>query len=148
LRIGFTNTTGGPSLSRLVAAFEARNPNCDVAIHEIPVADPYAALRVGEVDVLVNWLAIDEPDLTAGPAIDRQDRVLAVASNHLLAGRDTVSVEDLAGLQVAHFPPNFPPALHEALVPSQTPSGAIIPQSLAVLWPTASPRRGRWWLVG
>ena len=42
--------------------------------------------RAAELDVLVNWLAVDEPDLTAGPAIAYQDRVLAVARDDPLAG--------------------------------------------------------------
>jgi hypothetical protein len=33
---------------------------------EVDVVDPYEPLRRGEVDVLVNWLAVDEPDLTIG----------------------------------------------------------------------------------
>jgi DNA-binding transcriptional LysR family regulator len=129
LRIGFTVTTEGPALSRLIAAFEARHPGCEVTLHEASAADPSAALRGGEVDVLVNWLAVDEPDLTAGPAIDRQDRVLAVAASHPLAGRTQVTVEDLAGRPVPSFPPGFPAALRDTFVPPATPSGKPIPRT-------------------
>jgi DNA-binding transcriptional LysR family regulator len=128
LRVGFTNTTGGPPLSRLLTAFEARNPGCETALLEIPVTDPYAALRAGEIDVLINWLALDEPDLTAGPAIDRQGRLLAVAASHPLAGRTSVSLEDLAGQPVAKAPPTLPPELWDTLVPTATPSGKPIPR--------------------
>src|SRR5215470_12777864 len=69
LRIGFTNTTEGPALSRLVAVFEARHPGSQATLLEVPVTDVYAALRAGEIDVLVHWLVVSEPDLTAGPAI-------------------------------------------------------------------------------
>jgi DNA-binding transcriptional LysR family regulator len=139
LRVGFTNTTGGPPLSRLISAFEARNPGCQAAVLEIPVGEPYAALRAGEIDVLINWLALDEPDLTAGPAIDCQGRVLAVAVSHPLARRTSVSVEDLAGQPVARMPPTFPPKLWEALVPSATPSGKPVPRvhlvrSITEIW--------------
>ena len=77
LRIGFTNTTEGPALSRLAAVFEARHPGCQVTLLEVQVIDAYDALRAGEIDVLIHWLIVDEPDLTAGPAIGRQDRVVA-----------------------------------------------------------------------
>jgi DNA-binding transcriptional LysR family regulator len=52
--------------------------------------------------MLINWLVVNEPDLTPGPAIDRQVRVVAVS--HPLARRETVSVEDLAGQSVARVP--------------------------------------------
>jgi len=84
LRVGFTATTDMPPLSRLLAAFQQRHPGCQVATREVDSADPYAALRRGDVDVLVNWLACDEPDLTTGPAISLHDRVLVVARNHRL----------------------------------------------------------------
>jgi DNA-binding transcriptional LysR family regulator len=129
LRIGFTNTTEGPALSRLVAVFEAGHPGCQVTLQEVPVSEVYATLRTGEIDVLIHWLVVDEPDLTPGPAIDRQDRVVAVAASHPLARQETVSVEDLAGQPVARPPTAFPPALWEALVPPNTPSGKPIPQA-------------------
>ena len=129
LRAGFTDTTEGPALSRLVAAFETRHPGCQLALQEVQVTDAYAALRSGEIDVLIHWLNVEEPDLTAGPAIDRQGRVVAVALSHPLAGQKAVSVEDLGGQPVARPPAAFPPALWEALVPGNTPSGKPIPQT-------------------
>jgi DNA-binding transcriptional LysR family regulator len=127
LCIGFTTTTEGPALSRLIAVFEARHPECQVTLREVPVAGPYPALRTGEIDVLIHWLVVHEPDLTAGPAIGHQDRVVAVALSHPLARQETVSVEDLAGQPVARRPEGFPAALWEAFVPANTPSGKPVP---------------------
>jgi DNA-binding transcriptional LysR family regulator len=129
LRVGFTDTTEGPMLSRLVALFEARHPGCQVTLQEVLVTEAYAALRTGEIDVLIHWLVVDEPDLTAGPAIGRQDRVVAVAVSHPFARRRTVNVEDLAGQPVAQPPAAFPSALWKALVPPTTPSGMPIPRT-------------------
>jgi DNA-binding transcriptional LysR family regulator len=42
-----------PPLSRLLATFQARHPDCLVILHEVDTGDPYTALRHGEVDVLV-----------------------------------------------------------------------------------------------
>jgi DNA-binding transcriptional LysR family regulator len=86
--------------------------------------DPYSALRRGELDVLVNWLAVDEPDLTVGPVLEQRDRVLAVASGDPLAARPSVSLEDLADREVALMP--FPPALYDAIIPPRAPSGRVI----------------------
>ncbi|MBO0810093.1 MAG: LysR family transcriptional regulator [Actinobacteria bacterium] len=128
VRVGFTNTSGGPPLSRLLSAYEARNPGCQAALLEVPVGEPHAALRAGEIDVLVIWLPVDQPDLTAGPAIDCQGRLLAVAASHPLARRTSVRLEDLAGQPVARAPATLPPELWDALVPPATPSGKPIPR--------------------
>lgn len=45
----------------------------------------FAGLRRGDIDVLVTWLPVEEPDLTVGPALFSDSRVLAVAVGHPLA---------------------------------------------------------------
>ena len=72
---------------------------------------------------MCNWLAVDEPDLTAGAAFAYYQRALAVAATHRLAGQPAVSIEELAGEEVALLPPTTPPAVYDLLVPPRTPSG-------------------------
>ena len=101
--------------------------------------------------MLVNWLAVDEPDLTVGPVLEKLDRVLAVASSDPLATRPSVSAEDLADREVAEM--SFPPALYDAIAPPRTPSGRVIRRTEParsihelvsliargqIVWPTAS----------
>jgi DNA-binding transcriptional LysR family regulator len=126
LRIGFTATTDGPVLNRLTEAFQARHPGCHVSMHEVSVCEPYAALRKGEVDVVANWLAVREADLTVGPAIAYYERVLATSRRHRLAGRAWISFEELGEETIAAPPPAFPDALADALFPRRTPSGRPI----------------------
>jgi DNA-binding transcriptional LysR family regulator len=126
LRIGFVLTTEGPALSRLVGAFNARYPACEVRLQEVETFDAYRALRHGDVDILCNWLAVDEPDLTAGIEFACYERALAVASSHRLAGKTLVSVEELADEEVALFPPATPSGVYDLLVPPRTPSGRPI----------------------
>ena len=126
LRIGFVLTTEGPALSRLVAAFHDHQPACEVKLHEVETFDAYRQLRRGDVVVLCNWLAVDEPDLTAGSVFAHYQRALAVAPSHRLAGQRTVSAEDLAGEEVALLPPSVPAAVYDLLVPPRTPSGRPI----------------------
>jgi DNA-binding transcriptional LysR family regulator len=123
LRAGFVLTTEGPALSGLVATFQARYPACEVRLQEVETFDAYRALRRGDIDVLCNWLAVDEPDLTAGTAFAYYPRALAVAATHRLASQNTVSIEDLANEDVALLPPTIPPAVYDLLVPPRTPSG-------------------------
>ena len=126
LCVGFTATTDGPVLNRVTDAFGTRHPRCRVNMHEVPVCDPFGPLRQGEVDVVANWLAGLDADLTAGPAIAYYDRVLAVSRRHPLAGRASVSSEELAEQIIAAPPPSFPAALADALFPPRTPSGRTI----------------------
>ncbi len=126
LRIGFVLTTEGPALSRLIAEFHARYPACEIRLQEVETFDAYRALRRGDIDVLCNWLAVDEPDLIAGTAFAYYQRALAVASSHRLACKVAVSVEDLADEEVALLPPSIPPAVYDLLIPPRTPSGRPI----------------------
>jgi DNA-binding transcriptional LysR family regulator len=126
LRIGFVLTTEGPALSQLIAAFHARYPACEVRPQEVETFNAYQALRRGDIDVLCNWLAADEPDLTTGTVFAYYERALAVAPSHRLAGNSTVSVEDLAGEEVALLPSSTPSGIYDLLVPPRTPSGRAI----------------------
>jgi DNA-binding transcriptional LysR family regulator len=129
LRIGFTQTTGGTALTRLVRAFTAACPGCDVQLRETGQRDLYDALRRGDIDVLIGWLAVDEPDLTAGPAIEHRARALAVGRDHPLAGRESVSAEELADYETSRPPPG---ALYDAVVPPRTPAGRPVRRTRAV----------------
>ena len=126
LRIGFSPTSNMTALTRLATAFEARYPGSQAVLDVISNFDPYSALRRGQLDVLVNWLAVDEPDLTAGPVLEYRDRVLAVACADPFAARTSVTLEDLADRDVARMTPSFPPALDDAIFPPRAPSGREI----------------------
>lgn len=127
LCLGFTATTAGPALDRLVTAFEREHPDCTLTLQEVALADAYAPLRSGEIDVLVCWLVLDEPGLTLGPQIARYPRVLAVAAGHPLAAERSVSVEALADHQVPNWDfHGLAARVLRAMVPTQTPSGRPI----------------------
>jgi DNA-binding transcriptional LysR family regulator len=125
LRVGSTVTTGGPELDRLIVAFERGYPGCLGEVRELPLPDPLPALRNGDVDVLVNWLVVADPDLTLGPVIAHHPRVMAVAANHPLAARDEVSAEVLGDYPVVNWEVlgSFPAAIRRVMVPELTPSG-------------------------
>lgn len=126
LRVGALATTTGPALTRLMEAFARRVPNCRLMLSEVESFDPYRALRAGEVDVLVTWLAIDEPDLVAGPVLDLLPRVVIVAARHPLTKRSSVSIEDIADYGVPWAEAPFPAALMDVLNPQVTSSGKTI----------------------
>jgi DNA-binding transcriptional LysR family regulator len=146
LRIGCTSSTEGPALTALITAHQLRHPRTEVSIQQVPVIDPYQALRAGEIDVLVNWLAVDEPDLTVGPAIDLQRRMLAVSAEHRLAQRDSIRRDDLAGETTFDRPETFPRALWHTWMPTTsssapTPIPKEIVNEMAAIWSLVA--RGR-----
>jgi DNA-binding transcriptional LysR family regulator len=126
LRLGlFSAPAGGPHLVDIVDEFRALHPEGEVEIVQLSWDDPLAQLRSGEVDVIACWLPLEEADLVVGPTLTREPRVLAVAPDHPLAKRASISVEDLADQRVPRFD-GWPRTLHEALIPSKTPSGRPI----------------------
>jgi DNA-binding transcriptional LysR family regulator len=128
LRLGlFSGPAEGPHLMAIVDAFGALHPECDVDVVQLSWDDPLAQLRQGAVDLIGSWLPLEQQDVVVGPVLTRQPRVVAVAPQHPLAERTTVSYEDLAEEAIPRFD-GWPRELHEALLPSKTPSGRPISQ--------------------
>jgi DNA-binding transcriptional LysR family regulator len=129
LRLGlFSGPAGGPHLAEIIGAFEELHPECKVEIVQTSWDDPFGPLRESEVELMATWIPLMQPDLVVGPILTRQPRVLAVARDHPLAERDSVDVEELADFRVPRFE-GWPKELHEAVLPSRTPSGRPIPGS-------------------
>jgi DNA-binding transcriptional LysR family regulator len=127
LRLGlFSGPAEGPHLVRIVDAFRALHPECEVDIVQLSWDDPLALLRDGGVDLIACWIPLGQPDLVVGPILTRQPRVLAIAREHPLARRTEVSVEELADHVLPRFD-GWPRELHEELFPTKTPSGRPIP---------------------
>jgi DNA-binding transcriptional LysR family regulator len=129
LRVGVTINTDRPALDHVLQTFRQAQRNRVVTLTEVDLWNPYDALRNGEIDVLCNWLAIEEPDLTAGPVIEWCERMLVVGSAHRLAGRTSVTTEDLADERLNRPPKRYPRALAEAILPSTTSAGRPIPRT-------------------
>jgi DNA-binding transcriptional LysR family regulator len=126
LRLGlFSVPAGGPHLVEIISPFETRHPECKVEVVQMAWDDPFGPLRANDIDLMATWIPLEQPDLVVGPTLTRQPRVLAVAPDHPLAERDAVDVEELADYPVPRFE-GWPRELHEAVVPSRTPSGRPI----------------------
>jgi DNA-binding transcriptional LysR family regulator len=129
LRVGYTATTAGEALTELLGRFTEAHPECAVVQTEIPIIDPYSPLRGNEIDVLVNWLAVDGGDLTLGPVIGRYARVLAVSTADPLAAKESVSIEDIAERDVARGD-GWPAGVYDLIIPPVTPSGRPIHRTM------------------
>jgi DNA-binding transcriptional LysR family regulator len=124
LRLGMLTSNSG-DLRTVLAAFTSRRPGCTVRIRAVGYDDPFSALRRNEIDVLLAWLPIREPDLTVGPVVYTEPVVLCVSAGHRLATRQSVSYEDLADEAV--LTGAAPGYWREALIPTHTPAGRLVP---------------------
>ncbi|MFI6514144.1 LysR family transcriptional regulator [Spirillospora sp. NPDC050679] len=131
LRLGLMGAAGN-EIHDIVAEFRRRHPDCELALREAHVADPFGPLRTGAVDVQILWLPVAEPDLTVGPVVITEALVLAVSPRHPLAARASVSLEDLADGRVFGTAHGGPAYYEEAVVPRLTPGGRPIPRGPAV----------------
>jgi DNA-binding transcriptional LysR family regulator len=129
LRLGSYNPVNyGPHFLEIVKAFETRHPGCEVLTTDTGLGrDQFDWLRHDEVDVLAMRLPLARPDVTIGPILSREPRILALAGDHPLATRQSVSVEDLARYKVPSSS-TLPRELIDAFTPPRTPSGRPIPR--------------------
>ncbi len=86
-----------PQMVRYLSDYTIENPGVEVSIVEWSTSESLTGLRRGELDLAMVALP-DSIDLTGfGHTVIRRERyALVVAQDHRLAGRDSVSVGDLA----------------------------------------------------
>ncbi|CAM5521741.1 LysR family transcriptional regulator OS=Streptomyces alboniger OX=132473 GN=CP975_18280 PE=3 SV=1 [Streptomyces alboniger] len=132
LSVGFLGSGAGSLTGAVLAAFRERCPGCEVRMRETQFHDPLGALRGGGIDLLFTCLPVAEPDLTVGPVVINEPRLLAVPVGHRLAGRTSVSLEELAGETFFGVVNGAPAYWWDFHVPPRTPSGRAIHRGQAV----------------
>ncbi|WP_235948644.1 LysR family transcriptional regulator [Nocardia terrae] len=115
----------GLYLNPVIEAFNDRYPDCTVELVDFPHSEPFTALRAKAVDLALIWLPVREPDLTVGPVVMTEGRVLAAAATAEIATRSALTMEDLAECV---FPSvgNVPQYWIEGMLPAATPGGIPI----------------------
>jgi DNA-binding transcriptional LysR family regulator len=124
LRLGmYTPINGGPRLVEIIKTFEFRHPDCRVLVTDTGFArDQLDWLRKDDLDLLAMRLPIEDPDVTIGPVLSSEERIVALATDHPLAARESVGMDDLAGYAVADVR-TLPRKMMDAFIPPRTPSG-------------------------
>ncbi|MFC4007811.1 LysR family transcriptional regulator [Nonomuraea purpurea] len=118
---------GGPHLTVIIRTFETRYPDCTVVVRDIPFEAQLDWLRSGAGDALVIRLPNTASDLTVGPIMTDEKRVLAITADHPLARRGQADAEDLGDLTMIDIA-TVPRELMNAFLPPHTPSGRLIPR--------------------
>ncbi|MCL7376131.1 LysR family transcriptional regulator [Streptomyces sp. 35G-GA-8] len=108
LTVGLLGDGTDPGARRLAAAYRRRHPDVEVRVRETDLTDPTCGLRAGLVDVALTRAPFDDTGLTVHEL--RTDPVGAVLrADDPLAGRDRVSLTDLAGRRWFRFPDGTDP---------------------------------------
>ncbi|MER5895283.1 LysR family transcriptional regulator [Streptomyces sp. NPDC001876] len=132
LHVGFSTPLAGEMVMKATERLRTTHPELAVEVCEVPLSDPYGMLRRGDFDLQLTDFPVHEHDLTRGPTLLAEERVLAVAAGHPLAGRDTVTLEDLAGVALLTIAGDIPAYWLEHQLPTHTPSGREIGQGPSV----------------
>ncbi|MFD7165427.1 LysR family transcriptional regulator [Streptomyces violascens] len=124
LRVGFTSPLSGELVLFAASAYRTNHPEAgDVVLHEAPLSAPFRLLREGELDLLLAQFPVVEPDLSTGPVLISDRRVLTVSARHPFARRPSVSLDDLARDKVLSLSGPVPDYWLDALLPRTTPGG-------------------------
>lgn len=118
-------------LRRYWETFRTRHPQWELRLRMSGYADPFAQLRNGEADILVTWLPVEEPDMTVGPLLFAEPRVLAVAADDPLVKWSSVSLEAVGDYRHVAVEP-VPGYWFDSYVPELTPKGRPIDRAAPV----------------
>jgi DNA-binding transcriptional LysR family regulator len=111
---------------QIIKTFETRHPSCKVQLRETGLGPHhFDPLRRGEHDLIAMRMPLERSEFMIGPELSREPRVLVVATDHPLAARGSVSVEDLADYVTTDLPA-APREVMDAFSPPRTPSGRPI----------------------
>lgn len=113
----------GPHWVPIVSEFERLHPACRVDFVDTGIQRSYLdPLRSGELDIVATRLPLDQPDITIGPILSHERRVLLIAKEDPLAVKKAVSIEDFADRLVTGAA-SSPSEMIDVFVPPVSPSG-------------------------
>ncbi|AYG78853.1 HTH-type transcriptional regulator BenM [Streptomyces hundungensis] len=122
LRVGFVGAASGQLMVHAAQLYAERHPGHRAQPRELQIADSYPRLRDGDVDLLIVSLPHQEAGTAVGPVLYSERRMLAVSREHPLAGRESVSLEDLTAVKLLQAR-SVPTHWRTARTPLYTPAG-------------------------
>lgn len=124
VRLGmYSPVAGGPHMLEIVNTFEERYPACKVTFTDIGwtrVEEEW--LRSARVDLLAVRLPRTVPDITIGPILSREARILLVSENDPIAQRRSVRLDDFSDRTLPDVP-TMSREMVSAFIPPRAPNG-------------------------
>lgn len=145
IRVAYQTTVGGPWLSRVVSAFTADRPKCDVVLNSLATflmqrdARVPALLEGLDADLGLVWspggdgTALQDPGVTVGPVLGKAPRGVLVPSHHPLARSRAVGLEELRNYELLRLPDAVDSGLRDRWSPRFTSAGHELPHTSADL---------------
>lgn len=96
LIVGFQANAAAELTPKIIAAFQSRYPRVHVEMRSHDFADPYVGLANGSVDVAFVRLPVLMQSWLSVETLFVEPRMLVTSSDSPLAGRESISVEDVA----------------------------------------------------
>ncbi|WP_221930881.1 LysR substrate-binding domain-containing protein [Telmatospirillum sp. J64-1] len=117
VRIGFTMYAAWNVLPRLIKAFSEAHPDVSLILNETLPRDLHQALMAGEADIGITIrFPGDFPNVLRYHPLSREPLCAVLPQTHPLAGKESISVGDLAAEPFVTFPRTTAPVLHEAVM--------------------------------
>jgi LysR substrate binding domain len=132
LRIGlYTTLNTGPHMTEKVDTFATRHPGCEVTFSHTGTT---AAISMccARARSTCSPLAchLNAADVTVGPVLSREERVVVIAGHDPLAGRDSISYDEIADRGLNDIPAS-PREMMDAFIPPVSPSGQNVKRVVA-----------------
>jgi DNA-binding transcriptional LysR family regulator len=109
LRVGFQTSVAGDLYKRTAALFAERLPEWRVELKMHPWDDAACGLLGDDTDVAFLWLPVPGEEQLAFETLRREARCVAMPDCHPLAGREILSIADLADEPFVALPPEAGP---------------------------------------
>ncbi|MFE7800357.1 LysR family transcriptional regulator [Nocardia sp. NPDC057440] len=132
LRVGTINSNAY-ELRAFWEAFRARFPQWGLRIRHNDWSGPFGPLRNGDIDALIVWLPVEEPDIAIGPVLFTEPKVLLMPVGHQLADRDSVSIEELGNYSTITRGLSVPDYWENEYLPFYTPSGRTVEKVVTIV---------------
>jgi DNA-binding transcriptional LysR family regulator len=125
----------GPYLTEIVRTFtHEQHPASTVEFVDVgSMADSLGSLRSGHVDMITARLPLSEPDITVGPILARQRRVLLVARHDELSSRDAINYDEIGDRPVGTLRTSMPTELRDAFIPPTSAAGRVLARAPGTL---------------
>lgn len=103
VKVGIPPLWGTTFFPDLLHDFNARHPNIRLVFYEYGSARAAALVKEKVLDIALANLSVDDPESFQSACIGRDHFIIVVDPSHPLAARESVTLEDLAGIPLVMY---------------------------------------------
>ncbi|CCO23792.1 LysR family transcriptional regulator [Maridesulfovibrio hydrothermalis] len=123
IKVGFMEIAMDSLLPEAVRSFRHRYPGVSVQLSQFGATIQLQRIHSGELDVGFSTVYLHAMEGLSSVKLFSKNHVLAVPEDHIFTGRDSISLEEIAGEQLIMFPRTGQPDLHDAIMEAFTFKG-------------------------